>query len=300
MASADVISLAQRYQQQLMQTADSLRDRAINFKQVSQSTINDLKAQIEKQREQLQPKAAATLDGYKASIKDMETPVSTSASPFLQKAYLWSAVCLFISSVARVLSGIALSAIVGAIFDTWIAVLLTFVALPAVVFLNLRKVERSETEREQLVLFGSVAEGVMIGALFSNRFATIYGPPVFLLPLCIGLLAHYAGTKDQVAGNRRVFLGALVGGAVAGYVIYGFVFNFNFSYILSVAILGAAAVADLQLKLASIQRGDSSPQLEQWKTVVIMSAAGAVAHFLASTTDEQAAAAAEEKRAAAK
>src|SRR4051794_22675013 len=107
---------------------------------------------------------------------------------------------------------------------------------------------------------------------------TIYGPPIFLLPVCMGIVAHYAGSKEQVAGNRRAFLvspvfnkffsfsiqiknlfifqGALIGGAMIGMALFGFVFNFNFSYIIYMAILGAAAAVDLQLKVASIQRAD--------------------------------------------
>jgi len=294
---ADPVSLGKRYQQQLTQTADTLKERATNFKQVAESSISEYKTQLESQREQLQPQAMAIIDGYKTSVKDFETPVSPNVGPFLLRSYLWTSVSLFAFSVAHIISGMFLFPIMGAIFDNWTALLLTFVAFPAFVFLNLRKVQMSEPEREQVVLFGSVAEGALVGALFSNRYATIYGPPLFLLPLLIGLIAHVAGGKEQVTGNRRVFLGALVGGALFGYVVFGFVFNFNFSYILSVAILGAAAAADLQLKVASHQRGDSSPQLEQWKTVVFLTVAGAIAHFLASTTKEGAA---EQKQEAAK
>lgn len=57
-----------------------------------------------------------------------------------------------------------------------------------------------------MVLFGSVAEGVLVGALFSKSYTQIYGPPAFLLPLVMGLAAHYAGSKEQVAGNHRAFL----------------------------------------------------------------------------------------------
>jgi len=175
---------------------------------------------------------------------------------------------------------------VGAIFDTWLSLALTYGVLPAFVFLQLRKVQMTEVEREQVVLLGSVVEGLLVGALFSHRYANTHGPPVFLLPLIVGLLAHFAGAKEQVAGNRRVFLGALVGGAMIVYLVYGMLVNFTGAYLMSVLILGAAAAVDLQLKVASHQRGDSSPQLEQWKTVVILTIAGAVAHWISTTTKE--------------
>jgi len=232
------------------------------------------------------------VDGYKASVKNLETPVSLNASHFLMKTYLWTSVCMFGFTVANFVVGYGiffLHDFVHAIFDTWMAMLLAYVALPAFVFMNLRKIQMTETEREQVVLFGSVDEGALVGALFSNRFTTIFTPPLFLLPLIMGLVAHYAGSKEQVAGNRQVFLGALVGGAMAGYLVFGFLFNFTFHYILSMVILSAAAAADLQLKVASIQRGDSSPQLEQWKTVVILTIASVVARFLISANKERAA-----------
>lgn len=72
-------------------------------------------------------------------------------------------------------------------------------------------------------------------------------------------------------------------------MVFGFVFNFNFAYIVSVLIMGAAAAIDLQLKVANIQRGDSSPQLEQWKTSVILTLAAGVARYIISTSKEAAA-----------
>lgn len=66
------------------------------------------------------------------------------------QTYLWSSVCLFASGVANTISGIFLYGIVGAVFNTAAALVLTYVVLPTFVFMNLRKVQMSETEREQV------------------------------------------------------------------------------------------------------------------------------------------------------
>lgn len=70
-----------------------------------------------------------------------------------------------------------------------------------------------------------------------------------------------------------------------GLGVIGLRVNFNMTYIVAVAILGAAALVDLQLKLANFR--NSSVQLEQWKTIVILSVASAIARYLTSTVSKE-------------
>lgn len=286
-AGVDPVSLGQRYQEQLKHTYETLKEGAVNFKQVTETTINLYKAQLEQQRDHLQPQAKAMVDDYKATVTDLQSPIAPNVAPFLMKSYLWTSVCLVGFTMARMVSGVFLSGLLFMVFDTWVAMLLTYAALPAFVFLHLRKTQLTEVEREQVVLYGAVAEGALVGALFSNRYLTITGPPMFVLPCTFGLMAHLAGTKESITGNHRTFLGALVGGGMVAYLLIGFAVNLTFQYLLCSVMLGAAAAADLQLKLASFQRGDTSPQLEQWKTVVIMTVAGAITHYMASSTTKE-------------
>lgn len=85
MAEDGPVALGKQYQQHLVQTGEELRERAISFKQLSASTFNDLKAELDAQREQLQPKVQALAENYKATIADVESPVPSNAASFLLK-----------------------------------------------------------------------------------------------------------------------------------------------------------------------------------------------------------------------
>ena len=176
------------------------------------------KEQLEILKEFAEPKYQAFFPRFKEVTEDLgPVEMDSSTRELLCRAYIWSAVCLFVLGFGQLIGNYVFP--LRFFMGPWMNHFLTFFALPGWLLFFILRYEHSQPEfnRRMVVLGVSLALGVMSGRdLACTR---IYIGPLFLLPLSIGVAVEFL--RETV--DRKRALAVLVGPAAVGYVALGVV-----------------------------------------------------------------------------
>lgn len=154
--------------------------------------------------------------------------------------------------------------------DTTSTALLTYIALPTLFYYYNRKTPASQDDRQMALFALSLALGVLTGYLLADRAFGFLAPPAFLLPAVTGTAASIAGPK--FAQNRKIYLGATVGGAVGIYLALGILTaQFGLLYLAYVALLAVATFANLQILLGKAKAGGRMDLVQSQLTGILSS-----------------------------
>jgi len=228
--------IGQQYKSEFEERIEGLRRRSVELQQQAQDTIQNLQPQFEAQQKQL------------VTIVQDQSPREGYGKAVIQ-TFAWTSLLLFATYFSSLISGTALTPVVGMFVGGATAFLLIYVALPILFYQNV-DINNNEADIEtrfQLLGFALV-EGAFVGFLFSERYLSTMQPLPFLTPLIIAVAGSLA--EPQVGGNRQALLGATIGGSIVAHLLVGVILGqISGAYFLLTVLYAAIGFTTLQYLL---------------------------------------------------
>uniref|UniRef100_A0A914UZ00 Uncharacterized protein n=1 Tax=Plectus sambesii TaxID=2011161 RepID=A0A914UZ00_9BILA len=241
-----VVQLVKKYHNEFESTIESLRQRSFSLGVDTQRRACEAQTHLRHMQASLQPRLRSQQQQLAATLKDY-SPVPANYSVLLE-TYMWTSVLLVAQSFGELVGAYALGPLLGLVFDTAPATVLTYVLLPVLAYMHYRKKPGTQTERRFELLGLALTLGVLSGFLLSDRYLGVLPPPAFLMPLVIGISAQVVGPK--VGEDRLLFLCSTVGAGATVHVLLGIVLRqLGGTYLLFVLVSVVLAAIHMQLLL---------------------------------------------------